>query len=132
MRFKFHHTSNFTKILIIAEFFLLSYLLYTLTLSIYKNYQIDLHIQAFELENRSLEEENTQIASDIEYFTSRAYSEKIAKQNFGLVNPGEEVIVVPKDSVFSDESQTGVVSGFGEEGYVSNPEIWWVYLFGRG
>ncbi len=128
MAIKFNHTSDFTKLLIILQFCLLSYLLYTLTLSIYKNYQIDRHIEAFDFENRRLEDANLQIASDIEYFTSSAYIEKIAKQNFGVVNPGEEVIVVPKEELDGFEEITTGKNTVASN--VSNVEIWSDYLFG--
>jgi len=65
MAFRFQHTSNFTKMVIIGEFFLVSYLLYTLTVSVYKSYQIDQHIKNFEVENSRIEEENRRKARSL-------------------------------------------------------------------
>ena len=38
--------------------------------------------------------ENKQKTEDYLYFTSDEYIDKIAKQNLGLVNQGEEVIIL--------------------------------------
>ena len=131
MRFKFQHTSNFTKMVIIIEFFLVSYLLYTLTVSVYKSYQIDQHIQSFEEENAKIEEENRQKSEEFDYYSSDAYIEKMAKQNLGLVNPGEEVIIIPSENV----KATGIVGGADQTDTqnsgsdLSNPMKWWKFFF---
>jgi cell division protein FtsB len=131
MRFKFQQTSNFTKVVIIVEFFLVSYLLYTLTVSVYKSYQIDQHIKSFEAENARIEEENRKKSEEYEYYSSNAYIEKMAKQNLGLVNPGEEVIIIPSENVKS----SGIVGSDGEaetpeEGQgLTNPMKWWKFFF---
>ncbi len=132
MAFQFNHTSNFTKMIIIVEFLVVSYLLYTLTKSVYQSYQIDQHIENFKKENDMIAQENKQKEADYSYYSSDAYIEKIAKQNLGLVNPGEEVIVIPS----SVSGSTGVVGGTAEEidddvrvQPLSNPQKWWKFFF---
>jgi hypothetical protein len=77
-------------------------------------------------------QENKQKEADYSYYSSDAYIEKIAKQNLGLVNPGEEVIVIPS----SVSGSTGVVGGTAEEidddvrvQPLSNPQKWWKFFF---
>ena len=132
MAFRFQHTSHTTKLIIIGEFLLVSYLLYTLTASVYKSYLIDQHIKSFEVENTRIEEENRIKSEEFDYYSSDAYKEKIAKQNLGLVIPGEEVIIIPNES-FDD-----VGSGMASDGddtagnaysSLSNPEKWWKFFF---
>lgn len=131
MRFRFQQTSNFTKMVIIGEFFLVSYLLYTLTVSVYKSYQIDQHIKSFEVENARIEEENRRKSEEYDYYSSDAYIEKMAKQNLGLVNQGEEVIIIPSENVKS----SGVVGGIEEDddsgsgSSLSNSQKWWKFFF---
>ncbi len=131
MAFRFQKTSNFTKMVIIGEFFLVSYLLYTLTVSVYKSYQIDQHIKDFEAENARIEEENRQKSEDFDYYSSNAYIEKMAKQNLGLVNAGEEVIIIPSSTVKS--SDTGAsgnsVNGGNADTNLNNPQKWWKFFF---
>lgn len=133
MAFTFNHSSNLTKMIIIGEFLLVSYLLYTLTVSVYKSYQIDQHIQNFKRDNDRIAEENRQKEADYSYYSSDAYIEKIAKQNLGLVNPGEEVIVIPS----GDAGTTGIVGGInksqdedtGRIKQLNNAQKWWKFFF---
>jgi cell division protein FtsB len=130
MSSRFSHTSGLTKLIIFIEFFLVSYLLYSLTKSVYNSYQIDTYIDDFEAENETLEGENQQKTEDYLYFTSREYIDKIAKQNLGLVNQGEEVIILSPDILNvnngNDEMEDG---GFAVYGGQSIPEQWWGLFF---
>lgn len=131
MAFRFNHTSNFTKMVIIGEFLVVSYLLYTLTVSVYKSYQIDQYITAFKQDNIRIADENRQKEEDYSYYTSDAYVEKIAKQNLGLVNPGEQVIVIPASEVVDtgtgDTGQTDVARS--NTNTMTNTQKWWKFFF---
>jgi len=130
MRFNFNTTSNTTKLILICEFILVSYLLYALIVNIYQSYQIDIHIKTFQEENAKIAEENKKKAEDLLYYTSDEYIDKIAKQNFNLINPGEEVIIIP-------EGENIPVNNEGADGdsavknyyYLSNPARWWKFFF---
>jgi hypothetical protein len=119
---------------IIGEFFLVSYLLYTLTVSVYKSYQIDQHIKNFEAENAKIEAENRQKSEEFDYYSSDAYIEKIAKQSLGLVNPGEEVIILPSTTT----GTSGIVGGTADvqdssgQQSGSNAQKWWKFFFDLG
>ncbi len=132
MAFRFRESSNLAKLIIIAEFFLVSYLLYTLTLSVYKSYQIDIHIKDFEAQNQKIEDEIRRKTQDYEYYTSDAYVEKLAKQNLGLVNPGEKVIIIPHDQF---EGAVDVKNSEGSSDFnydeLSNPEKWFRFFFDK-
>lgn len=131
MKFNLQHTSHFTKIVLIGEFILVSYLLYALALNVYQSYQIDYHIQNFEEENKRIAEENQKAADDLLYYTSEAYLEKIAKQNLGLVNPGEEVIVLSEDILDTTfaEIELNEKEELQHYYHLSNPRKWWKFLF---
>lgn len=111
---------------------MVSYLLYSLTVSVYKSYQIDVHITQFESENKRIEEENRRQSEDFEYYSSSAYIEKMAKQNLGLVNRGEEVIIIPGDSFENREDGSYNVTEDGSQ-YIalSNYTKWWKFFFDR-
>lgn len=127
------HVSRTTKIILTVEFFFLAYMLYVLSTSLYKSYQVDRFISQTEQENKKLEQENSLLLEDYEYYQSDAYKEKIAKQNFGLVRPGEEVIVLTKGepNLVTDESHAEEAS---EAYYYSlkNSEKWYLFFFDRG
>jgi cell division protein FtsB len=122
--------SNTTKVVLITEFVFVAYMLYVLTSSIYHSYQIDQYIAQFDMENEKIAEENRRLSEDFAYYTSEAYQERIAKQNFGLIKPGEQVIVLPVEDVatFEDEEaeQTKNIKRWNR---LSNPQKWWVFFF---
>jgi len=130
MSSRFSHTSSLTKIIIIVEFILVGYLVYSLTKNVYNSYKVDKYIETFKQENQQIEEENRQKTEDYLYFTSEEYIDKIAKQNLGLVNPGEEVIIISPD-VFEEEKDEVVEEEFVSSKYygMSNREKWWNFFF---
>lgn len=132
MSSRFSHTSNLTKIIIIIEFLLVGYLVYSLTKNVYNSYQVDKYIETFEIENAQIEEENRQKREDYLYFTSEEYIDKIAKQNLGLINSGEEVIVlspdVLTDEIVVDDEET---TDFARYSGMTNPQQWWDFFFGE-
>ncbi len=131
MSSRFSHTSGLTKLIIIIEFVLVAYLIYSLTRNVYNSYQIDVYIETFEAENSQIESENKDKTSDYLYFTSEEYIDRIAKQNLGLVNPGEEVLILSPDVLapglddFDEES-----SDFAKYSGDSNISSWWDFFFG--
>lgn len=132
MSSRFSYNSSFTKLIIVVEFILVAYLLYSLTLNVYRSYQVDKTIDIFEQENDQLEKENKQKTEDYLYFTSEEYIDKIAKQNLGLVNPGEEVVVVSPDVLVEEESEEATeAEGFARIAEMSNPRKWLEFFFGR-
>lgn len=132
MSSRFSHTSSLTKIIIIVEFLLVAYLIYSLTKNVYNSYQIDNYIETFESENEQIAQENQQKTEDYLYFTSEEYIDKIAKQNLGLVNAGEEVIILSPD-VLSEEvevSESGL-SDYARYSGMTNSAQWWDFFFGN-
>ncbi len=128
---KFTSTNSFTKLIIIGELMLLSYLIFSLTSNVYESYKVDSYIEKFEEENAKLAAEIRQQNADYLYFTSPEYIDRIAKQNLGLVNQGEQVIVLAPE-VFGEVAGEEVV----DDGYFavfsgnSNVQDWWEFFFG--
>lgn len=118
------------RITLVVGFFVVAYMLYNLTVSIYENYQIEEHISDFEQRNAELLEENKQKMDDLQYYISDEYIDKIAKQNLNLINPGEQVIVIPDEDlvVLSQDEDTAALSEQIRESW-SNPKKWWKFFF---
>jgi len=131
----FSHSSHLTKVIIIVEFVLVAYLIYSLTKNVYNSYVVDGYIDSFEQENTLLVDENKRKTADYLYFTSSEYIDKIAKQNLSLVNPGEEVIVISPDSLKYDVTSkaTDIFDEDTDEMIRiesrSNPQLWWDFFF---
>lgn len=136
MSSNFSHTSGLTKFIIIVEFVLVAYLIYSLTRNVYNSYLVDRHIETFERENAMIAEENRMKTEDYLYFTSEEYIDKIAKQNLGLINAGEEVIIISSESLSYDTGAADsgdVVWGEETDDIIrletrSNPESWWDFF----
>lgn len=133
MKLEFHHASKMTKLVLIAEFLLVSYLLYALTTHIYSNYQIDYHITNFRTTNDKITADNRKAAEDLLYYKSDAFIEKVAKQNLNLVNPGEEVIVISNDllntPIVDDSTASNNSDQISKYYSLSNPQKWWKFFF---
>lgn len=131
MSYRFSHTSGFTKFILIVEFLLVSYLLYSLTKNVYNSYRVDRYIEAFKAENAAIAEENRQKTENYLYFTSEEYIDKIAKQNFGLVNPGEEVIILSPDVLEDDViADHDFEFEFARHSNMTNRQQWKNFFFG--
>jgi len=114
-----------------VEFLLVSYLIYSLTKNVYNSYKIDTYIETFRAENDRIAKENAQKNEDYLYFTSEEYIDKIAKQSLGLVNPGEEVIVLSEDVLSkNDEPADSGTGEFAKDAGLSNAQKWWKFFFG--
>lgn len=124
--------SGTTKIILIVEFALFAYMLYVLSTSLYKGYQVDNFIKSVEVENEKLEKANSLLAEDYEYYKSDAYKEKIAKQNFGLVRPGEEVIILAAEQkTFLSEEEREFEATRQYYNNLSNSKKWFLFFFDR-
>ena len=122
--------SNVMLAIIIVGFFMIAYMLYSLTLSIYRNYTINTHIANFTEVNARLQEENEAKLKNYEYYKSEQYKDKMAKQNLGLVNPGEEVIVIPPSArVEVFETEDIAAEKERKLSQMSNFSRWWEFFF---
>jgi cell division protein FtsB len=118
------------RFVLIIGFFVVAYMLYNLTVSIYDNYRIEQHIASFEEKNAALAEENRTKLEDFQYYTSDAYIEKVAKQNLGLINPGEQVIILPDEDliVLTEGEDAAEISKQIRDSW-PNPKKWWKFFF---
>ncbi len=118
------------RVVLIVGCLLVVYMLYSLTVSIYDNYQIEQHIAEFESRNEELRKENRKKLEDFQYYTSQEYIEKVAKTNLGLINPGEQVIIIP-DEEFIILTEGEDMAKINEQirNSWSNPKKWWMFFF---
>ncbi len=125
-----HSEFNVSRLIIIVGLVLVAYMLYNLTVTVYENHQIDVHVANFEEKNEELLNENLQKLEDYKYYTSEAYIDKIAKQNLGLVNPGEEVIILTEgDTLAFLETEENELVRERSMANWSNGKKWWYFIF---
>ena len=126
----FKKPSYVTNLIIFVLICVVGYFLYSVTLALYKSHKIDVHIDEFRKENERIEEENKTLKDEYEYVTSEAYKDKILKQNKGLINPGEEVIVITSEDVIEEKTEDTFMSHTKNniEG-LSNVDKWKRFIF---
>ncbi len=122
--------SQITRIILIIELVIAAYMVIVLLKSLVESYQIEKYILDFEQRNTEIAAENKKLESELAYFTSPEYQDKIAKQNFGLVNPGEAVLILPYSpkpgTIDLQENQLAKRLLFYEN--LSTPQKWWHLL----
>lgn len=130
MEEKNEQPSNLINFVIIGLIILSTYLLYSLTLAFYKSHQIDIYIEDFEKENQRIAEENKKLIEEFDYVTSDSYIDKILKQNKGLINPGEDLIVIASTPLLGEETnlQKEADSSRNLEN-ISNVDKWKMFIF---
>lgn len=72
-----------------------------LALSYYKNVLFDRQLITMQERNSRLQSDISRSHTELKYLQSEQYKDKYSKENFGLVRPGEKVIVIdiPPDTV---------------------------------
>ncbi len=122
--------SNLTNFIIIGLIILSTYLLYSLTLAFYKSHQIDIYIDDFEKENERIAEENRKLVEEFDYITSEAYIDKILKQNKGLINPGEDMVIIASTPLLGEEQAVKEFENMSNNlDGVSNVDKWKIFIF---
>lgn len=122
--------SNLTNFIIIGLIILSTYLLYSLTLAFYKSHQIDIYIEDFEKENERIAEENRKLVEEFDYITSEAYIDKILKQNKGLINPGEDMVIIASTPLLGEEQAVKEFENMSNNlDGVSNVDKWKIFIF---
>lgn len=118
------------KIILIAEFLIAVYMIATLARSEYNSNQIEKYIENLEQQNQNIVQENDSLRSDFEYYTSPQYKEKMAKQNQGLVNPGEKVLIVlEEDTEQIDDNLLDLIPDQAlQNKNMENWRKWWTYF----
>ncbi|OIO52272.1 hypothetical protein COT40_01080 [Candidatus Peregrinibacteria bacterium CG08_land_8_20_14_0_20_41_10] len=124
------------RIFIIMGIVVICYQIFSLATSIYNDYQVDQNIEKFKAVNRDLELEKKQKQKEYLYALLRSSQEKLKKENFGEVFPGEQVIIVPEIKFANpllnivDEEKNDLFTE-GQLQNLTNLEKWGRYLWGR-
>lgn len=92
--------------------------------SFWRDYQIKQEIKQMELTKNNLEEKKIKTLDLLEQLNSDELAEREARLNFGLVKPGEQVVIITDDmQKISDTKKLN------DEENQSNLIWWWRYFF---
>ena len=128
-------TKSFTfQLAILGMFIVFFYMFFALATSIYRDYKLESQIQRFEGQIDELADMAHQKPEDVKYFSSDEYKDRYAKENLNLLNPGERLIIIPKEDL---NVERGVTENLTTSSVPSdilaagNPRQWWAYFFGQ-
>ncbi|QQR83551.1 hypothetical protein IPJ72_07280 [Candidatus Peregrinibacteria bacterium] len=123
--------SPFTlQLMIIGGLMVVLYLFFSLTTLLYRDYKIDQNIKSFEQEIDHLAQLAYQKPKDVQYFESTQFRDLYAKESLNLLNPGEKLIIIPREtSVVKNEPAKNTL----QETSITQLPLhyqWWEYFFG--
>lgn len=115
------------KLLLVSLLCILGFLYFAIERGGKKNKEVYNEINQLENQAISLEKEKNNLSDLISFFKTPSFKERESKEQLGLQNPGEKVIVITKDKEPDSEAAEPVK----EEKKVSKIEKWWKMIFGE-
>lgn len=115
------------KLLLIFLLCTLGFLYFAIEKGSKKNKEVYGEISQLEKQAASLETEKNSLNDLISFFETPSFQERESKEQLGLQNPGEKVIVITKDK----EPNAEILEPAKEEKKNSNAEKWWKVIFGE-
>ncbi len=111
----------------IAGIAVTAYIGFYLISTVLKNYELKQQIDTLQQEVSTLNAERDTLKYKIQYYQTDLYKEKEARAKLGLQQPGESVVILPKDK----EAELKVEEEKSERPAKSNFEQWIDFLAGR-
>lgn len=113
------------NLLTVAGIFLIVYLGVLVVQTIMHNYKLRQQIGKLETEIMAMRSEQEELKYRIQYYKTDAFVEKQARAKLGLKDPGESVIMLPKEQA---DPESGTEKP--QEPTKSNWRQWMEFLFG--
>ena len=117
----------------LGAFLLAGYFIVNLSRSLYRNKQYDAQIGDVESSITEIEKQNEELRSLAEFYRTKAYKERQAREKLNLKLPDENVLIIPRDPEI-ERKQTEGESSSGESGgeqiEEQNAVKWWRFFFG--
>lgn len=82
------------QVTIVIGLTVVGFMTFGLTLSFYRNIMFERTLEQLAEENRLIAQGIDDGYQDLEYYRSRQYRDKFAKENLSRLNPGEQVIII--------------------------------------
>jgi len=128
------HRSFSFQLMVIGGFFFFFYMFFALAASIYRDYKLESEITSFEGEIDRLADLAHQKPQDVQYFTSLEYKDRYAKESLNLLNPGEQLIIIPEETHNVEQGPAPLMTDLYSPTSVlnkPNSSQWWEYFFGK-
>ncbi len=109
--------------------FLLLFLIYNIIVHKYKEYKINEHIEMIAYLNKKIENQIEQAKEIIEYKSTKAYKNKILKQDRWLKNKWEIVVYLMKEDKYNKYISKKTINNNKKEVKQINDDIFWMTIY---
>jgi len=127
------------QLTIVIGLTVVGFMAFGLALSFYRNILFEQTLKGIRDQNEHLRGKINQGYRDLEYYKSSQYKDKYAKENLGLVRPGEKVLIITENTIDPFLSSSGDLAP-SEQQEAAYLEIlrqmpiiehWKIYLFSK-
>ena len=94
-----HHEPASKQLTILVGLTVVGFMAFGLALSFYRNVLFEQTLSNLGLKNDQLRQRIELGKRELEYYRSTQYKDKYAKENLGLVNPGEQVLIITQEKL---------------------------------
>lgn len=122
------------QLFVMAGFLFFFYMFFALATSIYRDYKLETEIDNFQAEIDELAALANEKPKELMYLNSSQYKDLYGKETLNLQNPGEVVIIVPKEDQNIEQGPVELTPEFFSPDSVlnqPNPVQWKEYFFGQ-
>ena len=136
----YQHSEPLSKqITIVIGLTVVGFMAFGLALSFYRNLLFEQTLEDMRTKNDDLRAKIEQGHEDLEYYRSAQYKDKYAKENLGVVRPGEQVLIIAQepehttvpDALVSEPTEQQEAAYFELLRQMPVLEHWKLYLFHR-
>ncbi len=128
-------SKSFTfQLFVMGGFLFFFYMFFALATSIYRNYKLETEIEKFEGAVNELAEMAKQKPQDLKYLQSDQYKDRYAKESLSLLNPGEKLIILPREDRRVEQGPVELMTDILSPNSILNKpnnQQWWAYFFGN-
>lgn len=105
-----HRITSISKIVSWAGLVIVLYMLAILTSETGKNYQLRSKSDELEGQISQMQSQIEELGYKVTYYRTDAYQERLAREKLGLQKPGETVVIIKKDTAFTQGDGNGEVA----------------------
>lgn len=127
------------QLTIVVGLTVVGFMAFGLALSYYRNVLFDQRLETIRGQNDLLKQDMVLGYRSLEYYRSSQYKDKYAKENLGLLNPGEKVLILKKQAapLLAEDLEATAATAQREAAFFEHLrmipvfEHWSLYLFHR-
>lgn len=137
----YQHLEPFSKqVTIVVGLTVVGFMAFGLALSFYSNTLFEQTLNSISAKNDAIRQKIENGERELQYYRSKQYKDKYAKEHLGRITPGENVLIITQETSRSIEHEADKALRFSDQQEAAYLEIlrqmpiiehWKIYLFRR-